>query len=103
MSENVTRETLLKRLETVEHPEIAVSLIDLGMIIDVAIEDSIAKIAIALPMLNIPQAVADAILQSIDPAVKELGLTMQPDFFEMAPDVRDKFFTAARANWKGSI
>jgi metal-sulfur cluster biosynthetic enzyme len=103
MDNQVTREKILERLKTVEHPEIAVSLVDLGMIIDVAVKDNIASVAIALPMLNIPQAVANAILQSIAPVIKEFGLTFRAAFFEMTPDVRDNFFTAARANWKGSI
>jgi metal-sulfur cluster biosynthetic enzyme len=103
MSEQITRETVLKKLENIEHPEIALSLVDLGMIIDVAVEKQMAKVAIALPMLNIPKAVIDAILQSITPSIKELGLTLQADFFEMTTEVKDNFFAAARAKWKGSI
>lgn len=103
MEKQISREEILHRLKSVEHPEIAVSLIDLGMILDVAIEQNTVKIAIALPMINIPQAVTDAIVQSIYHPIRELGLEIKPEYFEMTPDVRDQFFTAARANWKGSI
>jgi len=103
MEKQVTREEVLNRLKSVEHPEIAVSIVDLGMILDVTVTDNTAKVAIALPMLNIPQVVANAILQSIYEPIRDLGLQMKPVFFEMTPEVRDNFFTTARANWKGSI
>ncbi len=37
-SKPITREEILDRLKKVEHLEIAVSLVDLGMILDVAVD-----------------------------------------------------------------
>jgi len=99
----VTREDVLKAIEHVQHPEIAVTLMDLGMILDVGIEGQTANVAMALPMLNIPEAVVRALTESIHPPIENLGLQLQVQFFEMAPDIREKFFSAAQANWKGSI
>ena len=99
----MTREDVLEKLKTVEHPEIAVSLVDLGMIIDVAVEGNTAKLALAFPMANIPQVVMDAVVNSASSTIKELGLEMQTEFFEMTMEARENFFTQARANWKGSI
>lgn len=99
----MTREEVLEKLKTVEHPEIAVSLVDLGMILDVAVQGNTAKLALAFPMANIPQAVVDAVVNTAAAAIGKLGLEMQTDFFEMTPEAREKFFTQARANWKGSI
>lgn len=102
-SKPITREKILDRLKTLEHPEISVSLIDLGMILDVAVDQDTARVAIALPMMNIPIAVRDAVLNSISGPIRELGLEMQVEYFEMPPEARDNFFAAARANWKGAI
>lgn len=102
-SKPITREEILDRLKKVEHPEIAVSLVDLGMILDVAVDQNTARVAIALPMMNIPIAVRDAVLNSISGPIRELGFDMQVEYFEMPPEVRDNFIAAARANWKGSI
>jgi len=102
-SKPITREEILERLKKVEHPEIAVSLVDLGMILDVAVDKYIAKVAIALPMMNIPFAVRDAIENTISKSLQDMGLEIQADYFEMTPEVRDNFFITARANWKGSI
>lgn len=103
MSKPVTREDILDRLKSVEHPEIAVSLIDLGMILDVAVDQNTARVAIALPMMNIPIVVRDAILNNISEQIRELGLEIQAEYFEMPAEAREKFFSAARANWKGTI
>ncbi len=103
MEKQITREEILDQLKSVEHPEIAASLVDLGMILDVVVKQNTAKIAIALPMINIPQTVTNAILHSINGSIQKLGLEIKPEFFEMTPDVRDNFFTTARANWKGAI
>ncbi len=99
----MTQEQVLEKLKMVEHPEIAVSLVDLGMIFDVAVNGNTAKLAIAFPMTNIPQAVVDAIVNVAEAALKDMGLEMQTEFFEMTPEARENFFTLARANWKGSI
>ena len=103
MNKAVTREEVFERLKTVEHPEIALSLVDLGMVLDVAVRENKVKVAIALPMLNIPKAVSDAVVNSISAPLQEMGLEMQAEYFEMTPDVRDNFFAAAQSNWKGAI
>lgn len=103
MGKAITREEVLERLKTVEHPEIAVSLVDLGMILDVAVQGNKVKVAIALPMMNIPAAVTEAIVNSISGPMREMGLETEAEYFEMAPEVRDNFFAAAQSNWKGAI
>ncbi len=99
----MTREDVWEKLKTVEHPEIAVSLIDLGMILDVAVDGNTAELALAFPMKDIPQAVVDAVLNSASEVLKDLGLEIKTTFFEMSPEARENFLTQARTNWKGSI
>ena len=99
----MTRKDVWERLKTVEHPEIAASLIDLGMILDVTVDGNTAKLALAFPMNNIPQAVVDAVVNSISEAVKDLGLEIKTELFEMSPEARENFLAQARANWKGPI
>ena len=100
---SVSRDELMAAIAPVEHPEIAVTLVDLGMIFDAAVQGDTANIAMALPMLGIPVVVRDALVGSIRKPIEELGLKLNVQFFEMAPDVRDRFFELSRANWKGSI
>jgi len=103
MSDTITREDVLQAIEKVEHPEIAATLIELGMILDVAVSGNSVNVAMALPMLGIPEAVRNALVYSIQKPIEKLGLQMQVQFFEMTPEVRDKFFAISQARWKGPI
>ena len=103
MDKVVTREDVLKAIEPIEHPEIAATLMDLGMILDVAVNGNQANVAMALPLLGIPEAVRVALVESLQSPIEALGLILNVDFFEMTPEARDRFFAISKANWKGSI
>lgn len=103
MASQVNREQVLEAIKNIEHPEIAVTLMDLGMILDVNVTGETAAVAMALPMMGIPEAVRNMLVESIRGPIESLGLTMQVEFFEMTPEARENFFTLSRANWKGSI
>ena len=103
-TKKVTTEDILKAIGHVEHPEIASTLIELGMILDVVVvENKMTRVALALPMLGIPEAVRNIIVESIRKPIENLGLKMQVEFFEMTTEVREHFFALSRANWKGQI
>ena len=55
MREAIRRDKIFDLLNNVEQTEIACSLLELGMIIDVALDGDLMHVAIALPMINIPQ------------------------------------------------
>ena len=103
MKDSISRDKVLSILEKIEHPEIALSLNELGMIIDAAVEKNEVHVAIALPMIEIPTAVYKAITDLIVNALRKPGITVRPEFFEMTVENRERFFTLAKANWKGSI
>ena len=103
MNQTITREDVLKAIENVEHPEIAATLMELGMILDVAVHGNQANVAMALPLLGIPEAVRAALIESLRGPIEALGLALFVDFFEMTPEARDRFFALSKANWKGAI
>jgi len=103
MEKSYTQDEIRAIIDKIEHPEIAVTLTELGMIIDVAVSGNTVNVAMALPMMGIPDVVRNALVQSIQEPMAELGLELNVQFFEMTPEVRDNFFTLSRANWKGSI
>lgn len=97
------KEDVLKILNQIEHPEIAVNLVELGMMADLAVEEKVIKVALALPVSNVPAQVLQAIEQSISRAVYKNGLTADFHYFDMQPEEREKIFSMARAKWKGRI
>lgn len=103
MKDTVTREDVFKEIEKVEHPEIAATLIDLGMILDVAVENNVVRVAMALPMLGIPEVVRNLLVQSMKEKIEALGAKFELEFFEMDQDARNKFVTISQKNWKGAV
>ncbi len=103
MEKTYSHDEIMAIINKIEHPEIAVTLTELGMIIDAAVSGNTVNVAMALPMMGIPDVVRNALVQSIQEPLAKLGLEMNVQFFEMTPEVRDNFFTLSQANWKGSI
>ena len=103
MNTLITKKDIYDILEQIEHPEIAASLIDLGMIMDVAIDGNTVLIAMALPMDKIPFNIENALIQRVEKQLAKICLKTKVHFFEMSAENRQKFFTTARVNWKGSL
>ena len=102
MVTSITKEDILNILDQVEHPEIAASLVELGMILDAELDDSsrTVNIAVGLPAETIPQAVEKALVENISEVLNELHLKAKVHFFDMPENQRRKFFEIARARWK---
>jgi metal-sulfur cluster biosynthetic enzyme len=103
MKKNPSRENVLMAVEQLEHPEIAATLGDLGMILDVSVQGNTATVAMALPTTEIPEVVRNALIDIMHQPLEKLGLQLKVEFFEMTEEGRNIFFALARANWKGSI
>ncbi|MCD6400798.1 MAG: DUF59 domain-containing protein, partial [Anaerolineales bacterium] len=88
----------------VEHPEIKATLVDLGMIRDIQIDEETESVSLTLvlPVLGIPQNVRDYMLYSIYEAAKKEGAKeFKPSIAEMTPDERAKFFHKEQDLWRG--
>lgn len=103
MEKSYTQDEIMAVINKIEHPEIAKTLTELGMIIDAAISGNSVNVAMALPMMGIPDIVRNALVESIRQPLAERGLGLNVQFFEMTPEVRENFFRLSQANWKGSI
>ena len=103
MEKSITNEDVMKVIEPIEHPEIAATLVKLGMILDANVQADKVNVAVALPMYEIPEAVRNILVESLREPIEILGLKLNVQFFEMTKEVRDNFFAVSRANWKGSI
>jgi len=103
MANNITADDVMNAIRQVEHPEIAVTLIDLGMIKNIAIDNGTAEVTIAIPVLGIPDTVKIALAQSIQEPIESLGVELSVDFAEMTEEARDRFLKLSRENWKGAI
>jgi metal-sulfur cluster biosynthetic enzyme len=79
-----TRDEVLEILRTVEDPELGMDIVDLGLLYEVEVEDSTAKVTYSLTSMGCPAG--PLIAQDIDAAIRqvegienvELELTFDP-------------------------
>jgi ATP-binding protein involved in chromosome partitioning len=83
----------------VRHPEIDRTLVELGMIKDIALEDDKVILSMALPFLGIP--IRDYLVHSVEEVVAKLGVEIEVKLTEMNKEERDAFMAMAQEGWIG--
>ena len=104
MIENVTENSIHLAIQQVEHPAIASSLVDLGMIRDVIYtsEDNTVSLTLVLPVLTIPQNVRDYMVNSLYQALKSLDVELtEVNLAQMTEEERQVFLALEQQNWRG--
>jgi len=69
-AKKLTNATITKALETVLDPELGVSIVDLGLVYDIVIQDGVVKITMTLTTIGCP------LFQTIENEVKEKTLSI---------------------------
>ena len=91
----LTEKELIRALSKTTHPEIDYSLVDLGMIKEVGIEQETVKVTMNLPMKDhLVQIVKDAIDK------KDGAVEVVINFATMSEAERKEFRRKAREKWK---
>ena len=104
MIEKVTENSINEAIQQVEHPAIASSLVDLGMIRDVVYnsEDKTVSLTLVLPVLNIPQNVRDYMVNSLYQALKSVDAELTGvNLLQMTEEERQVFLALEQQNWRG--
>ena len=99
MPEEVTKENVQNILKGVKHPAIDLSLMELGMVKSVNVEDGAVKIILAFPFPNIP--IADQLVNSVLGPLKEKGIEATTEITTMSQEEVQHFLSLETANWKG--
>ena len=104
MNEEVSQDDIYKAIQQVEHPAIASSLVDLGMVRDVnySREDNTVSLTLVLPIMGIPQNVRDYMVNNLYQAVKTTGSELtNVELAEMTDGERQVFLAKEKENWRG--
>ncbi len=88
-------------LRKIEHPEIAHTLFDLGMIDDIRIGDRELNLTLKVPMLGVPilEYLITIIKESVNKEFPDLQINI--DVAQMDAEERSKFFHMAQEAWRG--
>jgi metal-sulfur cluster biosynthetic enzyme len=101
MATNVSLQEVQEAIGKVTHPAISRTLVDLGMIKDVGLHGSEARLTLLLPILNIPAPVKDYLVNSLREAVAALGVQLEVEITEMNDKERQAFLAIEQESWKG--
>jgi len=96
----LTKEEVIQVLSKTTHPEIDYSLVDLGMIKDVSIEEDKMAVTVNLPFAGIP--IRDLLVQIVTEAVanEDEAAQVEVQFATMSEEERVDFMRKARERWK---
>jgi len=98
--ENVT---IQEAIEKVEHPAIATTLLNLGILKDITVTpDGKAALTLLLPLPNIPDNIRNFLIKSLESAAQSAsGEISAVKIALMDEEERQKFLTIEQLYWRG--
>jgi metal-sulfur cluster biosynthetic enzyme len=90
---------VIQTIENVQHPAIATSLVNLGILQDIDFEDDTVKATFAWPFPNIP--IKDQLINSVKQPLENMGLKFEYDERLMNEDEKQKFLELEKKYWRG--
>ena len=94
-----TKEEVLEIIVGIMHPAINYSLVDLGIVRDISINENSVEVIFAFPFSGIP--IADALVNSISKPIIAKGIEFKYKIDLMTQDEKDKFLQMEVTGWVG--
>jgi len=102
MTESISEEAVHQAIGQLMHPAISHTLIELGMVKDIALKDNEVTLTLALPFSSIPTSIKDYLVNSLRQAVMKLGATVDIRVADMSQEERQAFLAMEQQSWEGS-
>ncbi len=102
MTKNISEEDVHQAVGQVVHPEINSTLVELGMVKDVALNGNEVTLTLVLPFRGIPDVIRDYLANSLREEVAKLGANVEISIAEMNQEEKQAFFVMEQEGWKGS-
>ena len=103
MNKGASEQDMRQALAQVRHPEIACTLVELGMRKDITVRSNKVTLTLVLPFMGIPIQVKDYLTDSLRQALANVdaSLEVEMNMAEMSEKERTKFLEMAREGWLG--
>jgi len=98
---NISEKDVRQAIGQVMHPEISLTLVELGMVKDVTLRDDEVSLSLVLPFLGIPASIKDYLVNSLRQAVMKLGAKAEIKIAEMNQEERLAFLAMEQEGWRG--
>ncbi len=103
MAKGASEQEIRQALAQVRHPEIAKTLVELGMLKDITVESNKVTLTLTLPFMGIPIQVKDYLINSLCQALANVdtNLEVEMNIAGMSEQERARFLKMAREGWVG--
>jgi len=101
VTKKISEEEVYRTVGQVIHPAISRTLVELGMLKQVTLENNKVIITLALPILSIPASIKDQLVNSLRKAAAGLGAEVEVRITEMNQEERQAFLAMEQESWKG--
>ena len=101
MGTSISEENIRKAIAGIKHPAIDHTLLELGMVKAINIENDKATITLAFPFANIP--IEDYLINSVREPIKKLGVKVEMRVTVMNQEELQNFLAMEQEFWKGAI
>jgi len=101
VAKNISEEDVHKAIGRVMHPEINHTLVELGMVKEIALKGDKVTLTLVLPFIGIPASIKDYLENSLHQAVMKLGAKAEIRIAEMNQEERLAFLAMEQEGWKG--
>ena len=98
MTTSIPEKEIHQAINSVMHPMINCSLVELGIVRNIEIKDNTVKIIFAFPFPNIP--IKDYLINAVSSPLIEMGIQVQVAQTVMTSDELERFLGLEKANWK---
>jgi len=94
-----TKQDIITAISDVQHPAIAYSLLELGIVKDIELNENVVTAIFAFPFPNIP--IGNQLIDSISSPIKSLGFDFKYSIVVMTEEEKSKFMKMETDAWKG--
>jgi len=101
MDEKISKEDVQNAIAQVKHPAIDSTLLDLGIVKDISVNEKKVTITLAFPFPDIP--IKDHLVNSVKNPIKKLGVEVEVKITVMSQDELEKFLAMEQRYWEGGM
>ncbi len=101
MGKSISGENIREAIAGIKHPAIDRTLLELGIIKAIDVQNDKAKITLAFPFPNIP--VKDLLINSVREPIRKLGVEVEMKVTVMNQEELQRFLAMEQESWKGGM
>jgi len=101
MGESISEEAVRGAIAGVKHPAIDRTLLELGIVKEISVQNDKAAVLLAFPFPNIP--IRDQLIDSLREPIEGLGAEVEFKVTVMTQEELQRFLALEADGWKGGV